>query len=95
MAPVYEWGHNKRISVDLIYKQNKNILMMKTDKGKEAFRRIRKCIYYTVCLFATGLLVLCNDSSGPDDKNSHPASISLEGTKWRLAGIVDVKTDAM
>jgi hypothetical protein len=63
--------------------------MMKTNKGKEALRRIRKCLYYTVCLFAAGLLVLCNG------RDMNPASISLEGTKWKLAGVVDVETGVL
>jgi hypothetical protein len=97
MAPVYEWGHNTGISVNLIYKQNKNILMMKTDKGKEALRRIRKCIYYTVYLFTTGVFALCScmNMNNLDDNADPPALAPLEGTAWKLAGFVDAETGVL
>ncbi|MDR1525443.1 MAG: hypothetical protein LBS79_09375 [Tannerella sp.] len=66
--------------------------MMKTNKGKETLRRIGKSLYYIVHLFASGVFMLCSCSDRntlePDDDNFHPASISLEGTKWKPAGIV-------
>jgi hypothetical protein len=61
--------------------------MMKRNKGKKALR-LRKCLYYTVCLFAAGLLVLCNSC----DKD---VATSMEGTKWKLVGFVDAETGVL
>jgi hypothetical protein len=70
-----------------------SILCMK----QKIFLRIRKRMHGAAYLLAVGVLAFCCSCKGeqepPEPEPSIP--IPLEGTKWKLAGIVDVKTGAL